>query len=124
MCGQWSKEGYMHTRMENLEQEMGLADWKRLVDEVAAHNIAFILIWGGEAFLFPEIIELLEYINSKGIFVAIDTNGTMLKKYAADIVRIGNIHLTISVDGPREIHDEVRRCSETTLYSLRDFTRR
>ena len=108
MCGQWSEEGYMHTRKENLKQEMVLADWKRLVDELAAHSIPFVLIRGGEVFLFPEIIELLEYINSKGIFTSIDTNGTMLKKYTADIVRIGNIHLTISVDGPEDIHNQVR----------------
>jgi radical SAM protein with 4Fe4S-binding SPASM domain len=108
MCGQWSEQGYMHRKKENLNREMDLADWKRLVDELAAHNIPHVLIRGGEAFLFPGIIELLEYINSKGIFISIDTNGTLLKKYAADIVRIGNMHLTISVDGPEEIHDQVR----------------
>ena len=26
MCGQWSEEGYMHNRKENLKQEMDLAD--------------------------------------------------------------------------------------------------
>jgi MoaA/NifB/PqqE/SkfB family radical SAM enzyme len=108
MCGQWSEEGYMHDRKEDLKQEMDLADWKRLVDELAAHGIPSLLLRGGEPFLFPGIVELLEYINSKGIFISIDTNGTMLKDYAADIVRIGNIHLTISVDGPEEIHDQVR----------------
>jgi MoaA/NifB/PqqE/SkfB family radical SAM enzyme len=108
MCGQWSEHGYMHDKKANLKQEMALADWKRLVDELAAHNIPYILIRGGEPFLFPGIIELLEHIRSKGMFVSIDTNGTMLKKYAADITRIGNIHLTISVDGPEEIHDQVR----------------
>lgn len=108
MCGQWSEEGYMHGKKDRLQQEMGLADWKRLVDEVAAHSIPSILLRGGETFLFPEIVELLEYIAAKGIFTAIDTNGTMLKQYAADVVHIGNIHLTISVDGPEEIHDAVR----------------
>ena len=108
MCGQWSEEGYMHTRKEHLQQEMALADWRRLVDELAAHNVSSVLIRGGEPFLFAEIIELLEYINSRGIFTAIDTNGTMLKAYAADIIRIGSIHLTISVDGPEEVHDQVR----------------
>ena len=63
---------------------------------------------GGEPFLFPGIIELLEYINSKGIFTSVDTNGTMLKEYASDIFRIKKVHLTISVDGPEEIHDRVR----------------
>ncbi|MBN1810200.1 MAG: radical SAM protein [Anaerolineae bacterium] len=108
MCGQWSQEGYMHDRKGGLKQELTLADWKRLVDEVAAHGVSSVLLRGGEVFLFPDIIELLEYTNARGIFISIDTNGTMLKKHAADIVRIGNIHLTISVDGPEEIHDQVR----------------
>lgn len=108
MCGQWSEEGYMHDRKQTLEQEMDLVDWKRIVDELAAHDISSVLLRGGETFLFPEIIKLLEYINSKGISISIDTNGTLLKKYAEDIVRIGDIHLTISVDGPPEVHDQVR----------------
>lgn len=108
MCGQWSKEGYVRSAKENLKQEMELEDWKRLTDELISHRISSIILRGGEPFLFPGIVELLEYINSKGIFISIDTNGTMLKEYAADIVRIRNIHLTISIDGPAEIHDKVR----------------
>jgi MoaA/NifB/PqqE/SkfB family radical SAM enzyme len=109
MCGQWSDEGYMHARKESLKQEMTLADWKRVVDELAAHGIPSLLLRGGEPFLFPDVVALLEYINSRGIFCSIDTNGTMLETYAQEIVRIGGIHLTISVDGPEEIHDRVRR---------------
>jgi MoaA/NifB/PqqE/SkfB family radical SAM enzyme len=108
MCGQWSKQGYMRQRTASLEQEMSLVDWKRLVDELADHSISSVLLRGGEPFLFPGIIELLNYIHSKGIFISIDTNGTQLAKYAADIVRIGKVHLTISVDGPEGIHDAVR----------------
>ena len=67
-----------------------------------------LLLRGGEPFMFPGIIELLEYIHEKGIFILVDTNGTMLKQYAIDLVRIGNIHLTISVDGTEEVHDAVR----------------
>jgi MoaA/NifB/PqqE/SkfB family radical SAM enzyme len=108
MCGQWSEEGYMHTHKARLQQEMSLDDWKRLVDELAAYDARWVLLRGGEVFLYPGIIELLDYINSQGIFISIDTNGTMLKTYAADLVRIGDMHLTISVDGPEEIHDQVR----------------
>jgi MoaA/NifB/PqqE/SkfB family radical SAM enzyme len=108
MCGQWSKEGYIRAGGTRPKPELDLADWKRLVDEVAAHHIPSILLRGGEPFLFPGIIELLEYIRARGIFTSIDTNGTMLRRYAADLLRIGNIHVTVSVDGPEEIHDAVR----------------
>jgi Predicted Fe-S oxidoreductases len=108
MCGQWSEEGYMRKNNVVSKHSLSLADWKRLVDEIASHDIKSVIIRGGEPFLFPGIIELMEHINSKGIFMSIDTNGTLVKKYAADIIRIGKIHLTFSVDGPEEIHDEVR----------------
>jgi MoaA/NifB/PqqE/SkfB family radical SAM enzyme len=108
MCGQWSEEGYINLNTDILKKEMTLADWKRVVDELADHHIASVLLRGGEVFLYPGIIELMEYIHGKGMFISVDTNGTMLKDYAADIVRIGNIHLTISVDGPEAVHDSVR----------------
>ena len=108
MCGQWSEEGYIRNKMRDTNSPMKLPDWKRLVDEIAGYKIRFVLIRGGEPFLFHGIIELLDYINDKGIFISIDTNGTVLNKYAEDLVRIGNMHITFSVDGPEEIHDYVR----------------
>ena len=108
MCGQWSEEGYMREGEGAPKQKMQLADWKRLADELADHGVGGVLLRGGEPFLYPHIIELLEHITGRGLFVPMDTNGTQLEKYAADIVRLGKIHLTISVDGPEEIHDEVR----------------
>jgi MoaA/NifB/PqqE/SkfB family radical SAM enzyme len=108
MCGQWSEEGYIRSVKANQNNLLRLSDWKRLTDEIADHQISSVILRGGETFLYPNIIELMEYIGSKGIFMSIDTNGTLLKKYASDIVRLGNIHITISVDGPEDIHDEVR----------------
>ena len=108
MCGQWSQEGYVRGNTEVLKHELTLADWKRVVDEIAIHGIPSVLLRGGEVFMFPGIIELLDYIHAQGMFISIDTNGTMLEQFAADLVRIGKIHLTVSVDGPEPIHDAVR----------------
>jgi MoaA/NifB/PqqE/SkfB family radical SAM enzyme len=108
MCGQWSEFGYIRRNKKSMRHEMSLADWKHVVDELAAHDISSLLLRGGEIFMYPGIIELMEYIHSKGMFISIDTNGTMLRQYAKDILRIGNMHLTISVDGPEEVHDAVR----------------
>ncbi len=109
MCGQWSEEGYILNRAIDTRQQMTLEDWKRLVDEIAQHKIRFILIRGGEPFLFKGIIELLKYVNGKGIFLSVDTNGTVLDQFAEDLSTISNMHITFSVDGPEEVHDEVRK---------------
>ncbi len=108
MCGQWSESGYIKNKTGVSSHQLKLDEWKKLVDEISQHKIRFILVRGGEPFLYPGIIELLEYINSKGIFVSIDTNGTVCEEYIPDLLRIGNMHITFSVDGPEQIHDSVR----------------
>jgi MoaA/NifB/PqqE/SkfB family radical SAM enzyme len=108
MCGQWSEEGYVGGDAARRKALMTLADWKRLVDETADHGVETILVRGGEPFLMPGIVELLEHIAGAGIFASIDTNGTRLPEFADEIVRIKRLHVTVSVDGPRAIHDRVR----------------
>ena len=108
MCGQWSQQGYVRTNKDSLKNELTLTDWKGVVDELAVHGVPSVLLRGGEVFMFPGIVELLDYIHDKGMFISIDTNGTMLEQFAADIVRIGKMHLTVSVDGPEPVHDAVR----------------
>ncbi len=108
MCGQWSEEGYIYNNASRIKSEMSVDHWKKVIDEIDSNNLKTIFIRGGEPFLYPGIMELLKYINDKGIFMSIDTNGTQLEKYAGEIVQMGNMHLTISVDGPEEVHDRVR----------------
>jgi MoaA/NifB/PqqE/SkfB family radical SAM enzyme len=107
MCGQWSPEGYMRTKSKRGDS-LPMAVWKRLADELADHSAGAVLLRGGEPFLFAGILELLEYIAARGIFISIDTNGTQIGRFAADLARFEKLHLTISVDGPEPIHDKVR----------------
>ncbi len=128
MCGQWSENGYIRRSGAEVAP-MPLSEWKRLVDEMAGNGVTWVLIRGGEPFLYPGIIELLEYLQSKGLRTSVDTNASMLKQYAADLVRLGDVHITISVDGPEPIHDAVRgvkgsfRRIADGLAALREFER-
>ena len=108
MCGQWGDEGYLATGARPTASEMTIDDWKRLVDEAARHNVDAILLRGGEPFVLHGIMELVRHITSCGIFVSIDTNGTLLERYAEELVGLGPMHITFSVDGPEAVHDHVR----------------
>ncbi len=108
MCGQWSEEGYVLNRTTDTRTRMKLADWKRLVDEAAGQKIRFILVRGGEPFMYRGIMELLRYISNSGIAVSVDTNGMFIDRFADRLVLIGNRHITFAGDGPEEIHDRVR----------------
>ena len=118
MCGQWSEQGYVLNHTIDTRSHMTLADWKRLVDEIAQYKIRFVLVRGGEPFLFGGIMELLRYVNAKGIFLSVDTNGTILDRYAAELSSISNMHITFSVDGPEEVHDAVR-CEDGSFQKIK-----
>ena len=77
-CGQWISEGYVRTGHGYRGPALGLADWKRLAAEAAAHGVPSILLRGGEPFMHPDIVPLLEHLNSLGLYVSIDSNGTRL----------------------------------------------
>jgi len=87
---------------------MPLEVWERLVDEIAAKKQPIICIRSGEPFLYPGILELLLHIKKSGLFVSMDTNGTLLGKYAKAVADLKIDRLIVSIDGPEEIHDEVR----------------
>ncbi len=106
MCGQWGAAGYMKEPAARTS-ELPLAAWLRVIDEAAGHH-PNLLVRGGEPFLFADIIPLLARAKERGLAVSIDTNGTLLERFAADIVRIGVDHLSISVDGDEKTHDSVR----------------
>lgn len=126
MCGQWSQNGYVRKGVHGAaggatapssgptlsRPGMTLADWHRVVDELADHGVSWVLVRGGEPFMLRGVMELLEHMRARELTTSIDTNGTLLADHAADLVRLndrGDLHITVSIDGPEETHDAVRR---------------
>ncbi len=68
----------------------------------------FISICGVEPLLHPDIITIIENLESKGFPTSIITNGVLLPKYASEFARIGVRIVKVSVDGPEELHDSFR----------------
>lgn len=113
MCGQWGEKGYNHDKLKDevqrelLKKVVPLETYKKMVDDTA-HLKPIYYIWGGEPFMYPNLLELTSYIKEKGSLLSLVTNGTTLKKNAAEIVRQGWDALMLSLDGPKEIHNEIR----------------
>ncbi len=108
ICGQWGERGYLHRPGRARPRELATADWCRLVGEVARCGPAPILLRGGEPFLHPGIVQILEAVRAAGLPLSIDTAGTELERYAGDLARLGGMHLTVSIDGPPAVHDRAR----------------
>ena len=62
-----------------------------------------------EPLIHPEILDFCEAIVQKGFYCQITTNGSTLPRLASSLVDIGVDELIIPCDGPRAIHDQVRR---------------
>ena len=108
MCAQWGSSGYNFGRpTRELREVVPAEDYKRMVDDCARFDPAYY-IWGGEPMMYPDIMEVLEHIKSRGHLCGLITNGTLVEKHAAALMGMGLDSIMISLDGPRELHDEIR----------------
>lgn len=108
VCGQYGRHGYMRSKEgKNLTKILPFETYKNLVDQVAHYKPLFY-ITGGEPFLYPDFIRLMNYIKSKRCVLSVVTNGILLEKYAETIVKHKWDMVLISFDGPKEIHDRCR----------------
>lgn len=65
-------------KMRTLEQ------WKMLADRAADAGMLYLLLTGGEPFLWPDFWELYEYVSKKGFVVSINSNGSLIDEKVID----------------------------------------
>ncbi len=94
-------EKFRHPR-----KEINISQWRSIIDQLTRFAPR-IHLSGGEPLLYPEIEELLIYINKRNLFLVVTTNGTFLKKLASVITETVN-QINISIDGPQKLHDQIR----------------
>lgn len=108
-CGQWGETGYNHHKSDDEIREIVPYEvYRKMVDEIA-HLKPFYYIWGGEPYLYPDIMPLMEHMKKRDGLVGIVTNGTMMAKTADRLVGAGVDMLMLSVDGVGPVHNEIRQ---------------
>ena len=79
----------------------------RLLSEARTIGVKTISFSGGEPFVHPRFRILLETALGHGFAVELVTNGTLVR--ASDILNLERLKcITVSVDGPKEVHDLMR----------------
>jgi organic radical activating enzyme len=78
------------------EGEVSVEKATQLFDEWASHGVVSVAIGGGEPLLHPEIERMTFEAKKRGFYVAVTTNGTVLKRVYADRVHVSydGIHET------------------------------
>lgn len=88
--------------------ELGIGEWKKVIDELKDLGTTYISVLGGEPLMYPGLLEVLDYMKSKGIQKGITTNGVYLKQYAERLINVGLHRINVSLDAFPEIHDSIR----------------
>jgi len=91
--------------------ELTLDQIKTIVSNAGTRNVNLV---GGEVFIRKDFFDILDFLRDSGLHCpTLTTNGTLLTAERADRIvpflkdrTVGS--LTFSIDGPAEIHDEVR----------------
>ena len=108
MCGQYGDKGVMKDcAAEESKKILPLETWKKFVDEVSVKKPTFY-IWGGEPFLYPDLMPLCKHVTDKGLFLSVNTNGTLMERHAEQIVRDKWGTIFVSLDAFRDVNDELR----------------
>jgi MoaA/NifB/PqqE/SkfB family radical SAM enzyme len=125
MCGQWGdtgiyrSDGYSASATDGeterdrireligLSRQLALADYVKLLDEVAAWK-PIVSLFGGEPLLYPDILPLVREIKRRDLTCTVITNGGRLEPYARELVEAGIDSIAVSIDGPPDVHNRIR----------------
>ncbi|UCH61943.1 MAG: radical SAM protein [Fidelibacterota bacterium] len=123
MCAQWGEAGYNFNRpKEEIDEAVPLEIYQRMVDEVAPDRPIFY-IWGGEPFLYPDLLPLLAYLKERNLTTTVVTNGLHLSNHAAKLVAMQLDGLLVSIDGPEKTHNRIRGWDQSYSHLLEGLSR-
>jgi Fe-coproporphyrin III synthase len=99
MCDIWKRETHEQVRVSDLDRHR--ASLRNL-------GVRQVVLSGGEPLLHSDLSALCDFFRQENIRLTLLTTGLLLLKRANDVATLFD-DVIVSIDGPREIHDAVRR---------------
>ncbi len=100
---------YAQSKDIEYQNELTTEQGKELIDDLAQFGAPVILFSGGEPLMRPDLPILAQYARSKGMRAVISTNGTLIDKKMAKVLKeIGLSYVGVSLDGMKETNDRFR----------------
>jgi len=105
---------HCYSSSQNIQysDELTTAEAKAMIEDLAAFGSPVLLFSGGEPLMREDLPELAQYAVERGMRAVLSTNGTLLTREKASVLKqIGLSYVGISLDGRRETHDRFRGVS-------------
>jgi len=90
--------------------ELGVEDWKRIIDKIWELSIPHIVFTGGEPTLYHGLPDLIAYAEKKGVITGLNTNGRKLsdQSFVNALKESGLDHVQITLEShDPDIHDRM-----------------
>ncbi|MFQ5443837.1 MAG: radical SAM protein, partial [Nitrospinales bacterium] len=89
-------------------EELNTGEFKRIIREAAPYR-PLIIFSGGDPLVRKDIVELVRFTSSLGMFTSINCNGTLLRDEMIDgLIEAGLTSITVSIDGAEKAHEDIR----------------
>ncbi len=107
-CNLNCKHCYANALKSPAPDELTTEEAKQVIDQLEQAGVVAIAFSGGEPLMRKDIYEVAGYAKSKGFFVSIATNGTLITPEVAHKMKEIFDYVEISLDGFEKTHDEFR----------------
>lgn len=99
MCDIWKRKE---------STEIALADLERHRSALRSLGVRWVVLTGGEPLLHSDLAALCTFFREEKIRLTLLTTGLLLSKRAAIVAQFFD-DVIVSLDGPEEVHDAIRR---------------
>jgi len=89
-------------------REISEAELARHIDDIVALGVQHVVFTGGEPLMHSDLFRLAAPLRARGMRITLLSTGLLLARDAARIVNSID-EAIVSLDGPREVHDAIRR---------------
>ena len=100
---------HCYNEADRLEMpSLPLAEWTVVLDRLAELGVPHLILTGGEATLHPDLAEIIQYADSLGMIVGLNTNGRHIahRPYMDSLAEAGLNHVQVTLGSSRpEDHD-------------------
>jgi MoaA/NifB/PqqE/SkfB family radical SAM enzyme len=90
------------------KREISLADLERHAAGIRALRVRRVMLTGGEPLLHSNLWALCDRLRADGIRLTLVTTGLLVAEHA-EAIRRAIDELVVSIDGPPDVHDAIRR---------------
>ncbi len=89
-------------------RELGRDDLAPHLESFRRLRVRWVVLSGGEALMHSNLWTLCELLAELGVKISLLSTGLLLRRHASEVVRWCH-EVIVSLDGPREVHDAIRR---------------